>query len=120
MYEALFARFLIIGQQRNIQLLSVFRYEFSPVPCVPHSLVDDLGYLLKGDLSPFSRYVNTVAGTVINISIRLVMNGRHGGRTYGQTDGGKTLSARQRINIRSEVIFFGSDLNTSLILATFL
>ena len=48
MYEALFARFLIIGQQRNIQLLSVFRYELSPVP---HSLVDEFGYLLKGDKS---------------------------------------------------------------------
>ena len=43
MYEALFARFLIIGQQRNIQLLSVFQYELSPVP---HSLVDEFGYLL--------------------------------------------------------------------------
>ena len=49
--------------------------------------------------------MNTVAGTVINISIRLVMNGRHGGRTDGQTDGGKTLSASQGINIRSEVNF---------------
>ena len=48
MYEALFARFLIIGQQPNIQLLSVFQYKLSPVP---HSLVDELGYLLKGDKS---------------------------------------------------------------------
>ena len=65
--------------------------------------------------------MNTVAGTVINISIRLVMNGRHGGRTDGQTDGGKTLSASQGINIRSiRSEFFGSDLNTSLILAIFM
>ena len=45
MYEALFARFLIIGQQRNIQLLSVFQYELSPLQ---QSLVDDFGYLLSG------------------------------------------------------------------------
>ena len=42
-FEAWYSRFLIIGQQRNIQLLSVFQYEISPVP---HSLVDEFGYLL--------------------------------------------------------------------------
>ena len=45
MYEALYARFLIIGQQRNIQLLPVFQYELSPVQ---HSLVDDFVNLLGG------------------------------------------------------------------------
>ena len=45
MYEALFARFLIIGQQRNIQLRSVFQYKLSPVQ---HSLVDEFGYMLGG------------------------------------------------------------------------
>ena len=44
-YEALYARFLIIGQQRNIQLLPVFQYELSPVQ---HSLVDDFVNLLGG------------------------------------------------------------------------
>ena len=38
----------IVGQQRNIQLLSVFQYELSPVP---HFLDDEFGYLLKGDTS---------------------------------------------------------------------
>ena len=47
MYQALFACFIIIGQQRNIQLLSVFQYERSPVQ---HSLVDEFGYLLGGKL----------------------------------------------------------------------
>ena len=32
------------------------------------------------------------------------MNGRHDGRTAGRTEG-KLLSAKQRINVRSEVIF---------------
>ena len=32
------------------------------------------------------------------------MNGRHDGRTAGRT-AGKLLSAKQRLNIRSEVIF---------------
>ena len=45
MYEALYARFLIIGQQRNIQLLPVFQYELSPVQ---HSLVDEYVNLLGG------------------------------------------------------------------------
>ena len=44
-YEALYARFLIIGQQRNIQLLPVFQYELSPVQ---HSLVDEFVNLLGG------------------------------------------------------------------------
>ena len=44
-YEALYARFLIIGQQRNIQLLPVFQYELSPVQ---HSLVDEFINLLGG------------------------------------------------------------------------
>ena len=44
------------------------------------------------------------------------MNGRHDGRT----DGGKTFigEAEDKYKIRSD--FFGSDLNTSLILAIFL
>ena len=46
-YQALFARFISIRQQRNIQLLSVFQYELSPVQ---HSLVDEFGYLLGGGL----------------------------------------------------------------------
>ena len=47
--EALLARFLIIGQQPNIQLVSVFQYELSPVP---HVLVGEFRYLLfKGDKS---------------------------------------------------------------------
>ena len=44
-YEALYARFLIIGQQRNIQLLPLFQYELSPVQ---HSLVDEFVNLLGG------------------------------------------------------------------------
>ena len=48
--KALFARFLFIGQQRSIQFLSVFQYGLSP-HSVPHSLVDEFGYLLMGDKS---------------------------------------------------------------------
>ena len=44
-YEALYARFLNIGQQRNIQLLPLFQYELSPVQ---HSLVDEFVNLLGG------------------------------------------------------------------------
>ena len=44
-YEALYARFLIIGQQRNIQLLPVFQYELSPVQ---DSLGDEFVNLLGG------------------------------------------------------------------------
>ena len=52
------ARFLIIGQQPNIQLLSVFQYELSPVP---HSLVDESGYLLKGDTSVLMKRLEVIA-----------------------------------------------------------
>ena len=44
-YEDLYARFLIIGHQRNIQLLPVFQYELSPVQ---YSLVDEFVNLLGG------------------------------------------------------------------------
>ena len=40
--------FSSLGSSENIKLLSVFRYELPPVP---HSLVDEFGYLLKGDKS---------------------------------------------------------------------
>ena len=49
-YEALYARFLIIGQQRNIQLLPVFQYELSPVQ---HSLVDEFVNLLGASVRLF-------------------------------------------------------------------
>ena len=71
-YEALFARSLIIGQQRNIQLLSVFRYEFSPVPCVPHSLVDEFGYLLKGDKSVLIKRLGSDSKSVPKPNVLLV------------------------------------------------
>ena len=46
--EALFARLLIVGQQRDIDLPDIFQYELSPVP---PSLIDEFGCLRKGDKS---------------------------------------------------------------------
>ena len=48
------------------------------------------------------------------------MNGWHGGRMDKQTDGRKTVigEAEDKYKIRSD--FYGSDLNTSLLLAIFL
>ena len=69
MYEALFARFLIIGQQPNIQLLSVFQYKLSPVP---HSLVDEFGYLLKGDKSVLMKRLGSDSESVPKPNMLLV------------------------------------------------
>ena len=63
-YEALFARFLIIGHQPNIQLLSVFQYKISSVP---HSLVDEFGYLLKGDKSVLMKRLGSDSESVPNV-----------------------------------------------------
>ena len=69
MYEALFARFLIIGQQPNIQLLSVFQYKLS---FVPHSLVDEFGYLLKGDKSVLMKRLGSDSESVPEPNVLLV------------------------------------------------
>ncbi|CAL8305583.1 unnamed protein product [Arctogadus glacialis] len=44
--KALFARLLVVGQQRGIELKDVFDHELSPVP---PSLIDEFGCLRKGD-----------------------------------------------------------------------
>ena len=69
MYKALFARFHIIGQQRNIQLLSVSQYELSPVP---HSLVDEFGYLLKTDTSVLMKRLRSDSENVPKPNVLLV------------------------------------------------
>ena len=48
------------------------------------------------------------------------MNGRHDGRMAGRTDGGKTFIGKAEDKYKTRSDFFGSDLNTSLILAIFL
>ena len=68
-YEALYARFLIIGQQRNIQLLPVFQYELSPIQ---HSLVDEFVNLLGGG----SRVV--VSTAAFHARVRLFVPGLGG------------------------------------------
>ena len=68
-YEAFYARFLIIGQQRNIQLLPVFQYELSPVQ---HSLVDEFVNLLGGS----SRVV--VSTAAFHARVRLFVSRSHG------------------------------------------
>ena len=67
--EALFARFLVIGQQRNIQLLSVFEYELSPVP---PSLVDEFGYLRKGDKSVLVKRLGSESESMPKPNVLLV------------------------------------------------
>ena len=46
--EVLFARLLVVGQQRGIDLRDVFDHKLSPVP---PSLIDEYGCLRKGDKS---------------------------------------------------------------------
>ena len=46
--ETLFARLLVIGQQRGVEVTDIFKYELSPVP---PSLIDEYGCLRKGDKS---------------------------------------------------------------------
>jgi hypothetical protein len=46
--EAVFARLLIVGQKRNLELADVFQHELCPVP---PSLIDEYGFLRKGNKS---------------------------------------------------------------------
>ena len=42
----LFARLLVVGQQRGVEVTDIFQYELSPVP---PSLIDEFGCLRKAD-----------------------------------------------------------------------
>ena len=44
--ETLFARLLVVSQQRGVEVTYIFQYERSPVP---PSLIDEFGCLRKGD-----------------------------------------------------------------------
>ena len=44
--ETLFARLLVVGQQRGVEVTDIFQYELSPVP---PSLIDEFGCLRKAD-----------------------------------------------------------------------
>ena len=44
--ETLFARLLVVGQQRGMEVTDIFQYELSPVP---PSLIDEFGCLRKAD-----------------------------------------------------------------------
>lgn len=46
--EALFARLLVVGSQRRMELSALFDYELSPVPA---SIIDEYGCLRKGNKS---------------------------------------------------------------------
>ncbi len=46
--EAIFARLLVVGQKRNLELPAVFQHELCPVP---PSLIDEYGCLRKGNRS---------------------------------------------------------------------
>ena len=50
--ELIFSHLLLIGHQRNISLLMLFKYELSAVPL---SIVDEFGFLRKGDKSVIVR-----------------------------------------------------------------
>ena len=43
--ETLFARLLVVGQQRGVEVTDIFQYELSHVP---PSLIDEFGCLRKG------------------------------------------------------------------------
>ena len=44
--DTLFARLLVVGQQRGVEVTDIFQYELSRVP---PSLIDEFGCLRKGD-----------------------------------------------------------------------
>ena len=46
LFETLFARLLVVGQQRGMEVTDIFQYELSPVP---PSLIDEFGCLRKAD-----------------------------------------------------------------------
>ena len=46
--QTIFTRFLVIGQKRDIDMSQLFQHELCPVP---PSLIDEYGYLRKGNKS---------------------------------------------------------------------
>ena len=52
--ETLFARLLVVGQQRGVEVTDIFQYELSPMH---PSLIDEFGCLRKGDKTVFVKYL---------------------------------------------------------------
>lgn len=48
--QAIFARLLVVGSKRHIELSTLFNYELGPVPA---SIIDEYGFLRKGNKSVF-------------------------------------------------------------------
>ena len=56
--EALFSRLLIVGQNRNTSLVSVFEYEFC---AVPFSIIDEFGFIRKGNKANIVKKLATIS-----------------------------------------------------------
>ena len=67
--EAIFSRLLVVGQQRNVNLHEVFKYELS---AVPPSIVDEFGCLRKGDKSVLVRRIAVPLQTSSDVSVVLI------------------------------------------------
>ena len=61
--ETLFARLLVGGQQRGVEMTDIFQYELSPVTHVPPSLIDKFGCLRKETAKDHERIRRAGAGS---------------------------------------------------------
>lgn len=67
--EAIFARLLVVGQQRGIDLKDVFQHELSPVP---PALIDEFGCLRKGDKSALVKRLGCPIENALSPDVLLV------------------------------------------------
>ena len=68
--ETLFAQLLVVGQQCDMKLTDVFKYKLSP--CIPTSLIDEFGYLRKGDKAVLVKYLGVPVNSASAPDVELV------------------------------------------------
>lgn len=71
--ETLFSRLLVVGQQRNIDIVDVFQFELSPVP---PALIDEYGCLRKGDKAVLVKSISVSVTTPSVPDVVLVDGGQ--------------------------------------------
>ena len=67
--QAIFVRFILIGQKRGIDLLQIFAHELCQVPA---SLIDDYGCLRKGNKAALVKRISVVSDCPLMPDVVLV------------------------------------------------
>ena len=67
--DTIFARLLVVSQQRGVEVTDIFQYERSPVP---PSVIDEFGCLRKGDKTVLVKCVEVPANIALSPDVVLV------------------------------------------------